>query len=472
MKQRYLIKGITKAVLIIMTGMVLIDLVFLRTGMISVFFLLFILFMMQILFNLKKIIFAIVSFLNLGVFLFFLLNSGYELHNLIFFSIAYVLIFLFLLVVIYIKKKKREKIKETFTQFSSDVISAKEEIEELDEKVNQIDTRIEDILSIFDLNKDFEKVHKMEDALRVFESFIEERYSLKKYFFTVKGTEDDTEGFRKYSKGFEYEHSNIVKINPAHLNALEKLFYSEKSIHCSNYSTSELYHEMYAYFPAVEFLSIPVISEDQNLALLILFSDRTSGFSENLKQEFYILSQLVEGVLKKSLLFEKMEKLSITDGLTGIYSRRYFNEKIEEKLKESETKNEIFSIALFDIDFFKKCNDNYGHQFGDEVLQTITKIASSYLTKKDIFARYGGEEFIIVFPGLNKKLAFKVLDEIRLGIKDHAFSPGNQIYNVTISAGIAQFPEDGSDSKTLINNADTALYKAKSTGRNKVKVHN
>ena len=163
-----------------------------------------------------------------------------------------------------------------------------------------------------------------------------------------------------------------------------------------------------------------------------------------------------------------MERLSEIDGLTKIYSRGYLNKVLEDLISAEQKYQKCFSLSLFDIDFFKSCNDNYGHQFGDYVLRKLSDLVSRSLTDKEIFARYGGEEFIIIFPGLTKKFAGKILEDIRKTIEDYEFNADRNFVKLTVSFGLSQFPEDGADSKTILKNADKALYSAKNTGRNRV----
>jgi diguanylate cyclase (GGDEF)-like protein len=160
----------------------------------------------------------------------------------------------------------------------------------------------------------------------------------------------------------------------------------------------------------------------------------------------------------------QLQEVAITDFLTGLYIRRYFMSRLQDELIRSERYNKTFSIAMVDIDKFKTVNDTYGHAAGDLVLKEAGRFFQKNLRQTDVIARYGGEEFVIFFPETNKKLAFILAERLR---KEFFQIKLDKLPRLTISLGISSYPEDGEDIETLIKNADTAMYAAKQSGRNK-----
>ena len=177
---------------------------------------------------------------------------------------------------------------------------------------------------------------------------------------------------------------------------------------------------------------------------------------------------IVKYVLK-SKDFEYTYKLATTDGLTNLYNHRYFQEHLAKCMKKADKNNSRFALILIDIDFFKKFNDTYGHQAGDEVLrqvgQTLRKTVKSY----DLVARYGGEEMVIVLDRVHTQDAINTANRICQAIaeKDFVLAEGIVVH-VTISLGVATYPIDGRTSTELIEFADQGLYRAKHNGRNQV----
>ncbi|MDP3464766.1 MAG: PAS domain S-box protein [Sulfuricurvum sp.] len=161
---------------------------------------------------------------------------------------------------------------------------------------------------------------------------------------------------------------------------------------------------------------------------------------------------------------KRIEELSITDRLTGLYNRLKLDEVFMYELVQSKRFHAPLSIILLDIDHFKHVNDTYGHQVGDQVLQHIANILRSIGRKADTIGRWGGEEFLIVLPQTDRDGAIKMGEKIRLGVEDYSFPV---IGKKTASFGIAEFQEEDNQS-TLVERADRALYRAKNEGRNRV----
>ncbi len=165
-----------------------------------------------------------------------------------------------------------------------------------------------------------------------------------------------------------------------------------------------------------------------------------------------------------------LKELTIRDGLTGLYNHRHFQETLAVEILRSKRHAKTFSLVFLDVDFFKQYNDTHGHLHGDAVLVALSKLLIAGLRKSDVAVRYGGEEFVLLLPETSKENAFALAGTIREKIAAHPF-PGRETQpqgKVTVSMGIAAFPEDGSDSSTLLHRADEALYQAKNGGRNKV----
>jgi len=167
---------------------------------------------------------------------------------------------------------------------------------------------------------------------------------------------------------------------------------------------------------------------------------------------------------------EESERKAIIDGLTGVYNRRYFEAKLEDELILAKRFRTNLCLIIFDIDHFKKINDTYGHQAGDSILQELALTAKSLMSSVDSLCRYGGEEFAIILPETKIEQAIDLTEKLRSEVEEHAFYIGDKIINVTISAGISEYPTHALLKQGLIEKADSALYYAKNTGRNNIKL--
>lgn len=167
---------------------------------------------------------------------------------------------------------------------------------------------------------------------------------------------------------------------------------------------------------------------------------------------------------------ERLRQLAITDGLTGLYNHRYLKEHLEQELYRASRHLSEVSAVMIDIDHFKKYNDTYGHPAGDALLTAVARLLKENIRKIDIAARYGGEEFCLVLAETNKAAAVVVAEKMRRLVELSQFQPQESRVNgrVTISLGVATFPDDATSMNDLIAIADRRLYHAKQGGRNQV----
>ena len=167
-------------------------------------------------------------------------------------------------------------------------------------------------------------------------------------------------------------------------------------------------------------------------------------------------------------MVKQFEKLAFIDALTGAHNRRYFTEAAERELLLCVTEDWDFSIILFDIDRFKRVNDTYGHDIGDEALKIVVARTRHSLKNETLLARYGGEEFAVMLPSVNHENAIKIAWQIQKKIESTPFSMNGLEIDITVSLGVASKTSDCATLADIIKSADKALYQAKETGRNKV----
>ena len=179
---------------------------------------------------------------------------------------------------------------------------------------------------------------------------------------------------------------------------------------------------------------------------------------------FTMFMEQVQGALENSQSFESTLTQAHTDPLTSLWNYGYFQYRLDEEIAKSNTTSLALSLMMIDIDDFKRFNDTHGHIQGDEALKLISDVLKENCRKIDILCRYGGEEFALILPANNKEEAALLGERIRKSIEIKRILKSK----FTISIGIASYPEDSPDKKTLIEKADQALYKAKKKGKNKV----
>ena len=213
-------------------------------------------------------------------------------------------------------------------------------------------------------------------------------------------------------------------------------------------------------------LCLPLIFYGEKLGVLALEGERPQDFSKYELDALTAVADIFAVAIKNCQHFEAARQLAYRDGLTGVFNRRFFEERIFEEIERCKRYNTELAVLMIDIDQFKAVNDNFGHMLGDEVLKEVAQIFIQQLRKTDVVCRYGGEEFVILLPQLSADRVLEVAEKLRRLVHACPF-PGVAI-PVSISIGIAHLPENGDSRDELIAAADSALYAAKQSGRNTV----
>lgn len=176
-------------------------------------------------------------------------------------------------------------------------------------------------------------------------------------------------------------------------------------------------------------------------------------------------------LIENARLYKRVENLAIHDGLTNLFNYRHFQEVLDRDIRKAQKSGFPLSLVIIDIDDFKKYNDTFGHPEGDEVLRNVAEILLDNTRGKDFVARYGGEEFVVVLPETSRSGAMTVAQTIRQKVESFPFGSQNSAHppvRLSITAGLAVFPDDANSAKDLILTADEALYQGKRTGKNQV----
>jgi diguanylate cyclase (GGDEF)-like protein len=215
----------------------------------------------------------------------------------------------------------------------------------------------------------------------------------------------------------------------------------------------------------------PLFQEDDLIGILCLGpSVSQQEYSLDILEILGILTNMLSVALHNSQNFEQIKALSYTDDMTGLHNYRFFSMRLKEELARAKRNEAPLALLILDVDFFKNYNDALGHPAGDEILRQLSDILKSTVRDNDIVARYGGEEFAMILPSTDQNGANILAERIRKKIDKYKF-PHQEIQpngTLTISIGIALYPEDANDTEEIVKAADRALYHAKESGRNQV----
>ncbi len=217
-------------------------------------------------------------------------------------------------------------------------------------------------------------------------------------------------------------------------------------------------------------IAIPLIADRTTIGILYVDDFVARDFSQRDEAILTLLGTQAAIAIEKMQLFEKTKKLAITDGLTGLYNHRYFVKYLGNEVRRAKRYTHELSVLIIDIDHFKSYNDTNGHLQGNEAIKKVTRVMKDVTRTMDVLSRYGGEEFAIILPEANKHQALQTAIRICKSVEETKVlgEEKQPLKKLTISIGVATYPEDATRASALVESADQALYEAKHKGRNRV----
>jgi diguanylate cyclase (GGDEF)-like protein len=217
-------------------------------------------------------------------------------------------------------------------------------------------------------------------------------------------------------------------------------------------------------------LDFPLISRGKPQGIMQVTAESGNLRSGRDRRLLLIFASAVAVAIDNSLLHKKTEELTIIDALTEIYNYRYFREKLLGELRRADRYRHKLSVLMLDLDHFKEINDQHGHQTGNIILREVSNIMKECIRDIDIVARYGGEEFVVILPQTDEEDARIIAERIRETV-ERCFFPNSRSQRevrLTVSLGVATYPEGVHTIEQLLEKVDKALYRAKTEGRNRV----
>ena len=218
--------------------------------------------------------------------------------------------------------------------------------------------------------------------------------------------------------------------------------------------------------PRSSIIACPVYKEGTVIGSLKVTAPGSKVWDEEDLRYVSDISNIISLSVSNALYYEKVMSLAVYDSLTGLYVRYRFDERIEEEFSRAAASHSMLSLIMFDIDFFKRVNDTYGHPVGDKVLKAVTQVIRAQTRDTDFCARYGGEEIAVIMPLTALDNSYRFADRIRERVSALTFD--EQGLSVTISGGVAGFTAKVNDAASLVSLCNTALDKAKEKGRNQL----
>ncbi|KJJ85595.1 GAF sensor-containing diguanylate cyclase [Candidatus Omnitrophus magneticus] len=379
--------------------------------------------------------------------------------DMLFFSIAGILLSSAGYVIIYtadsFEKYFFSKLKTKENEYNRELA----ELNNIEKKGRVVEDHQARISRLYEITKKFGAVLKLTELTDKLFDFFEDNFQFSTFHFFLFNKGDFIKGISKTRRGaIEYHEGTKVLDYKAVIEYMREREF--KPFYVDRKDAEEIFDTLG--IRAKNFLAFPLFVKSLYAIIAI------EGASKTDYNHFSIIIPQIALELRKVELYEQIEKLSIVDGLTNVYLRRYLNGRLNEEVDRAKRLGLTFSVVMIDIDHFKMCNDKYGHLVGDAVLKEVAERLKMSVREVDMIARYGGEEFCVLLPDTTKELAVTVAERLRRFVEFKIIKAFDAEIKITISAGVATYPNDGQDAVLLIESADTALYKAKRKGRNMV----
>jgi|GEM_PF-172155 len=324
--------------------------------------------------------------------------------------------------------------------------------------------KVRELTTLYEISRAIASTLNLENVLNLAMKMINQLMNTRRCSIIILGR-DGKEINARVSQGLSEDILKQIKLDDAE-SILSHVLKTKQPILIKNIDAEPAFKmsESGRYFTN-SFMSVPLYIKEQIIGVINV-TDKINGtqFTEDDLKLLITLANQIASDVDNARLYE----MAVTDGLTETFNHKYFQQHLEKDIERSKRYHEELSILMIDIDHFKKCNDTYGHQEGNKILKKVTSILKASIREVDLLARYGGEEFAIILPCTPKSGAFEIAQRMREIIEKSEFCLSNQQIRITVSIGIAAFPEDASLQFDLIRKSDISLYHAKKTGRNRV----
>lgn len=334
----------------------------------------------------------------------------------------------------------------------------------IEKTYRELDKKVYDLFTLFNIGKELNSTLSVESILKITCFTCMGQLGVTVMTIMLLDEKNGTTIMPVYKKGLrkDPERPKALQVKEAFLELLKM---NEQPLLFGDLKAKPQFGNEVAFFEAYKcFLIAPLLAKDQVIGMLLL-GKKLSGesFSQGERDFITTLTSLAALALRNARHYEQ----AITDAMTQLYLKRYFQLRFEDELKRADRYDGKLTLLMADIDHFKRVNDTYGHTKGDQVLIAVSKTIKDNFRDVDVPARYGGEEFAVIMPEVGKHDALIAAERLRKSVEKLPFVLNGTEVQVTISLGLAEFPEDGRTPLALIESADAALYQSKANGRNR-----
>jgi len=361
--------------------------------------------------------------------------------------------------------------KDNIKHLEGNLQSLIDQLKDLRSKNHELQIKIGELEILLQVNSLTSQTLDRDETLEAMKKLFLSKFKLDEYILMLKTDSEKELEIASYH-GITLDKGVWVKVDEKNI-ILHEVFNKGESIYISDLTSDGHYNFLGLIGRKGSLLSLPLISEKKTvIGILNLHRSEPRAFSNDEIEFLQLMTLHAAGVIDKTILFQNTQVLAYTDALTSIFNRRYFDQRYTREILRARRYKRNLSVLMIDIDHFKVYNDTFGHLMGDKVLQKVAQVLETELRRADVICRYGGEEFVVILPEIDLHNAYYVAEKLRNAVITSTFSGDEKMSGkgITISLGVAAFPENGDTEKMVLEKADEALYKAKERGRNQVVV--
>lgn len=334
--------------------------------------------------------------------------------------------------------------------------------EAVSEKLVQLNTRLQK------LNNFSQEVSGSSDLDAIFNRIIRAVHQNNPNMLVAIALFDESGQLKIWDSSWEEEWLSKYESHPLNKQSitLAPILVFREPLLCSNINKHQELVGVFAGIPIQALFAFPIVVAGEVAGALMVTTPNSQALPESDLQIMNSITTQAGVALQNLASLNEVKQQADTDGLTGLYNRRYFNEKLEELVNRAREDGSSLSLIMIDVDNFKKYNDTYGHPAGDQLLKTVATVIGDAVREGDIVTRYGGEEFAVILSLTGRETALQIAERIRIAV---ANIPAGGIKSpVTVSLGVGTIPEHATDRAGLIEFADQSLYHSKQSGKNRV----
>ncbi len=334
--------------------------------------------------------------------------------------------------------------------------------EEVSEKLVQLNTRLQK------LNNFSQEVSGSSDLDAIFNRIIKAVHQNNPDMLVAIALFDESGQLKIWDSSWEEEWLSNYESHPLNKQSitLAPILVFRKPLLCIDIYKHQELVEIFEGIPIRALFAFPIVVAREVAGLLMVANHNSQSLSESDLQIMNSITTQAGMALQNIASLNEVKQQADTDELTGLYNRRYFNEKFEELVNQTNEDGSSLALIMIDVDNFKKYNDTYGHPAGDQLLKTVAMAIGDAVREGDIVTRYGGEEFAVILKRSGRETALQIAERIRIAVAN--IPKGGIQSPVTVSLGVGTIPDHATDRAGLVEFADQSLYHSKQSGKNRV----